>query len=531
MSGPTETLFEDVFPLFPAQQVDLANPLVCANYRALGSADRTRELIHIGLARPVVQPAVSVGRYPPGTLLSGDGSFQIVLPDGTGGAQVASDGEDREHSLQCVRVLAPTAQHVDRPCLLACRVGEWCWGHWMLDVLPKIVLAERFAPKRFSYAVPARIIDTADRPSFSPGYATSVLQSLEAYGIGANRLFPIHHHATYRFDALFDITGADGSRMHPGTLAAMRDLPHIREDARPASLTAILRDRPSQRALCNRSTIARHLEDLGARSFDAIALSFADQVRVFMAGGVIVGDLGSNLAGMIYAPAGTGLVTLAPMEWTDTYFPYLFQRLDIVQADIRGPSLADPGRHVQTGDYAVTIASLQAGLEEVAAAMAQPSRSIALGTHHLARRVGRVLADLDFSDASGTKFVLGSGFSNPEPGGIWSIGAECRLNLPAPPMDADGIWLEIAGRVFLHPPFLVAKPLGITVAGRRLVDMHVESETVIQIHVPPDLLQLGATLSVELHHPISCSPQSIGASPDHRELGFWFSRIRLYATA
>ena len=76
---------------------------------------------------------------------------------------------------------AMSADVVQAPCLLAARYGDVTWGHWLCELLPKIVLSEALFPKTFTYVVPARI--TRLGGPIGDGYVRAVMQSLQAYGI------------------------------------------------------------------------------------------------------------------------------------------------------------------------------------------------------------------------------------------------------------------------------------------------------------------------------------------------------------
>jgi hypothetical protein len=363
--GPDTDRFIDTTPILPAQPVSLRNPLVHTNLADLGEPARAQHLQAGSTARHILQPAVLLGRYPPGSLLGGTGSPQILLPDGSFAGHPALPGEDLNASLAATLARRHTAIDVAHPCVLAFRAGIWCWGHWLLDMLPKIVLAERLHPGRFTFVVAAEIVARAAGPTQSPRYPQSVRDSLHAYGIEERRLLRIKRPQLYRFTDLFDVTGIDGSLPHPGTLDALRHLANPPPPQPPRPLTAALRTPPSPRRLADDRPIRAALQNDGAAFIDLATASFADQISAFRDSDLIVGDLGSNLAGMIYARSGTGVVSLAPTHWDDTYFAHLFQRLDVVHADLRGPShppdAADPGH----APYTVDPGHLRGGMGKV----------------------------------------------------------------------------------------------------------------------------------------------------------------------
>ena len=506
--------------LLPAVIASLSNPLVHLNARALGFPAFARWLHGTYAARNEAIPPVGLGRYAAGTLLDGEGAFLVLSEGALVAEQVPGAGEDLNAIVNSLRSRAARAITVDRPCLLACRFGEWTWGHWLLDILPKIVLAERHAPQRFTYAVPFGIVD----PSFG-SYARSVLDSLAAYGVEPSRLLRIRSGDVYRFDALFDIVGVSGKAMHPGILQAMRDLPGA--EPAPRRLTAILRAPPSIRCLVNRGSIADMLAQEGAVFLNPLSTSFGEQAAACRDSDVIIGDLGSNLATIIHARPGTGLVTLAPVDWYDDYFVKLFQRLDIAQGDIRGHALHVPGQAFHHASVVINPSDVRAGLHAVRSALA--SQAWRIGTHVDGRMVacapGPVLAEVTFGKAGNANLFSPQSFSMPEAFRTWSLGTECQITMPCP-LQGQPLWLEITGAGFVSPPHLVSRPFTVSVNGTPLAEFDIDDIVRVHAYVPAELT--GAEeLVIDFHHPACPSPQAMGVSSDTRPLGVMFERVAL----
>ena len=517
---PAAALLQQGETLVQAEVACLTDPLVYLNARALGSPTFARWLYACNAARDEAMPPVQLGRYEAGTLLDGEGSFLVLTPEALVAEQVPHAGENLDDIVGSLRARAAGAVVVDRPCLLACRFGEWTWGHWLLDMLPKIVLAERYAPQRFTYAVPFGIVD----PSFG-GYARSVLGSLAAYGVQPSRLLRIHPGVVYRFDTLFDIAGISGKAMHPGVLQAMRDVQGAPFKRR--SITAILRTPPSIRCLVNDGAIRDVLAQEGATFLDASSASFGEQVATFRDSDVIVGDLGSNLAALIYARPGTGLVTLAPTLWQDDYFLKLFQRLDLVQADVRGHALLAPDKPFHHAPVVVNPADLRAGLHAVRGALAGSAWRVQaqVDGRVVARSLGPVINEITFGRGGNWNQFQSKNLDRPEALRTWSLGTECQLTMPCP-LQGEPLWLEIVGEGFVSPPHLVSRPLAVSVNGTHLADFDIDDVVRLQVYVPPELT-LSGELVVDVRHPACPSPRAMGVSVDARSLGLMFERVAL----
>ncbi len=504
--------------LLPGLTVALRNPLIHLNAEEAGDGVFARRVQYWFAARDFEQPPVRLGRFPAETRL--DGETYGVVPDG---AAAPPGLDEAAHRRWAWRAAHPV--EVRPPCLLVCRTGEWCWGHWLLDMLPKIVLAERCFPGRLLYAVPAGIIDVRDKRAHAPDYARSVLGSLAAYGIGPDRLLGIRHDVAYRFAGLFDMDGAGGKHLHPGLLAAMRDLPIMRQGGGTARLTAVLRAPPSIRPLANLAEIRACLDREGAGFLDPLQASFVNQVAAFANSETLVGDLGSNLAAAIYARPGARLVTLAPLRWDDDYFAKLFQRLDLTLADIRGFSAGQGLAEVATTPHYVPPQSVLRGLAASLAGVADAVQTVS--GRPVARAPGAVLLRVDFRAGGNAASFRKQGFASPERAGTWSIGTGCQVFLPRPENAPGGFWVEIEGLYPVSPLHPAARPLGISVNGVHRLDSVVGGTTILHIPVSADLASASETLTLAFAHACCPSPESLGVSADTRRLGLFFQAISL----
>jgi hypothetical protein len=260
-------LLTEPVELLPAQTLPLINPLVYSNAGKLDDAAFRRWIHWFNAAREVEQPSVVLGHYGAPAYLDGSGPFAVLTGDTLVEEQAAADRVDLGTTWFNLQQRLPDAHELDRPCLLACRYGEWTWGHWLIDMLPKIVLAERFTPKRFTYVVPGNIT----QPGSSQFYTKAVLDSLAVYGIDQSRLLRVQAGQVYRFQNLYDIADVSADGLHPGVLAAMRDVPHIPAGPR-LKLAAVLRSGAEHRPLANGAAIEAVLRESGATIFNPGAI-------------------------------------------------------------------------------------------------------------------------------------------------------------------------------------------------------------------------------------------------------------------
>jgi hypothetical protein len=514
-------LLAETIELLPAETLSLINPLVYSNANDLNDPAFCRWIHWFNAARDIAQPPVLIGRYPAPAYLDGTAPFAVLTGDSLVEEQLAPEMVDIATTWSNLWQRIPTALEVDRPCLLACRRGEWTWGHWLIDMLPKIVLAERLMPKRFTYVVPGNIT----RPGALDFYSRSVLDTLDVYGVGSSRLLRAQAGQAYRFTNLYDIADISADGMHPGVLAAMREVSHVITGP-GHSIAGVLRSNAEHRPIANGATIASILRNHGAAMIHPGATSFADQIRTFRESDIIVGDVGSNLAASIYARPETGIVTLGPGNWYDGFFSTIFGRIKAFHADIRGvsdPTNQGPGH----APYTLNGDAVIEGLEAVIAAKAIYPVSPNVAGRVVARAPGRIVWQIHFGERGDAAPFQQGLFSPPEDQFTWSLDQSCRVVVPGFIAPRSDLWLEVKGVGFTFPPHLVSRTLGVAVNGTLIADYDIGDLTHIYVPIPAYLLAARQNLELEFHHPICPSPLSMGVSGDARPLGFRFEKLSL----
>ena len=518
---PARDLLHDLMELLPAAEVALINPLVYANASLLGHATYRRFLFWINAARDVAQPPVRLGRYAPGTTIDGDGPFHVLTQGTLVAEHVALPPDALAANYEHMMVGRTAACDVAAPCLLACHPGTQVWSHWLIDTLPKILLAERADPQRFIFVVPAEITDPAS-PRF---LVRSILETLAAYGIAPHRLLRLKSGTIYRFANLFDVIGLTADGVHPGVLKELRRI--VPEDAAPPAMRmmASMRGGGEIRPIVNLPNVWAVLDAHGATRLDPGSTPFMDKVRAFAASDIIVGDLGSNLATMIYARRGASIVTLAPSNWRDNYFAQMFQRMDVYHADVRGMPLPNPEDVDGHSAHVIYPAHLQAGLE---AAQVAPRGSGPLNVdgQAIARAPGPVHLRIDFGRGGNAGDYLRSECAPVERDMRWSLGTCCTLTIPRQQLPRGDFWIEVHAEGMVAPPHLVSRPLALLADGVRVGEWDLEELVHVHAFVPQQARRRSGEMVLEFHHPICPSPASLGKpGGDERPLGFMFAFV------
>jgi hypothetical protein len=513
---------QTVANFFGAALIDLPNPLVYANYAAMGDAASRRSMLSRNAPLRAKVPPLNLVRYPAGTLVNGDRSYLTVAGEAIVGEQVAPWCADP--AAEAAGMRASQAVDVAAPCVLLARYGEATWGHWLAEMLLKAAVVERAHPGRFLYAVPWWSTEATDQRS----YATAVLESLAAFGVPPDRLVRLAGFTVYRFAALHDITGTGGDMIHPGALACLRGLKlPARAGARQARV-AMLRRPPLARAVFNADDVRDFLALENFALADLTKIPFIEQARLFAEADIVVGSLGSDFAGALFAPEEARLVSVAPAEWADGYFIRLFQRIGAVHADIRGPS-------TRLGDNTLNaphIADPLAIAEGIAAVLRPVADEAEVDGECLARRLGRLHLELGFGSTAKNAAEVSGAWSPPEPNHRWSLGPASDFSIPRTKFPAaGGAWLEIEGQGHVYPPVLATRPLSVRVNGQVIGRFDVIGRTRLFCRVPEAALEGSDPVKIEFLHPVCPSPCAMGAGEDFRPLGFGFETLRIFARA
>jgi hypothetical protein len=533
---PLEELAARHGELLPAAELNLPNPLLSLNIAGNARSPFVHRLITANLAGYFAQRAIELYRYPPGTRVAGGGHEPYVtLADGCLVRQQLPDWAADPSGLAHDIAATADVQLVQAPCMLVARYGDVTWGHFVCEMLPKIVLAEAAAPQRFTYVVPSRT--TRPGAGVPDRYVRAVLESLCAFGIEEHRLLRLPPREVLAFDALFDLSGMfplpgqEFFGMHPGLLSLMANRVRGEAGEHRAPKPYLVRGAGDLRQITNRHEIQATARRHGFAPIDLTDLSFAQQVDLFRNAEVISGALGSGFAGVMFARPGLPVATLAPSDWPDNYFVNLFQKRDVRHADVRGISSGTSNNDVARGSFMVPDKDFSDALELLArvGSAASDDGMVRLGENLLPRRLGEERFSLSFGMAGTALRSQTDGWAAPEPNHTWSVGTACELRVPREEIGTGDLWLEATGFTFSPPNADPMRVLSVTVNGEWLGECWLEGESRPIWLVRAELLAAADPVRIRFQHPICQSPKSLGVSADVRELGYGFRRLSCYA--
>src|ERR1700733_1172336 len=161
--------------IFSAVTVSVVNPLVYTNVRDIKDAAFRSWLLSYNVPRDISYDAVSLLRYESGAIVDGDGSYLVYSAGSLVSEQLPSWTTPSSGLIKGILDRATGAPSITDPCILVARYGDTTWGHWLLEMLPKIVIAEAMFPSRFRFVVPSRIFTPSQ--GVSAEYVAAVIGS------------------------------------------------------------------------------------------------------------------------------------------------------------------------------------------------------------------------------------------------------------------------------------------------------------------------------------------------------------------
>src|SRR5580698_24997 len=274
--------------LFDGQSHNLPNPLVYINEHKHTRLDELHDILPLYAAGPEHKDGVIVGQYREPVHVDTRQSFLAAAGETLIFEQVPHHIHDRPQDIDAAILTLeqgkPYAMTIDAPVLLVGRFGYEVWGHWLNEMLPKVIAAEAAFPGRFFYALPAEItIPTQDR-----SYSSAVLESLAAYGIAPDRMIRLPPGHVYKLSDAYDVAGCWQYGLHHEVARLMRA---IVADVPPGDADRLMamRHPADMRAIYNGAEIARLLAGEGFVAMDPRRTNFMRQAESFARSGFVAG--------------------------------------------------------------------------------------------------------------------------------------------------------------------------------------------------------------------------------------------------
>ena len=226
---------------------------------------------------------------------------------------------------------APVIRRVTRPTLLLQRPWFTNYGHWLVDGAAMLALLSRVAmPAGWQIMIGLQP---------SNGMRDIVLETLStlAPGIG---IVERPQQEVWRFDQLHYLTPIHVPPLykHPEAIACLRaciSCGHLVGSSQNRRLFVYRGDLPSRR-LDNEKEVTDLLSNRGFSMLSNEPRSLREQARLFRSAQIVVGVKGAALTNMMFAAAGSHLITLSPADFPDPFFWDLVSQSGIHYSELFG---------------------------------------------------------------------------------------------------------------------------------------------------------------------------------------------------
>jgi len=246
---------------------------------------------------------------------------------------------------------AQSITYIQAPTLLLIKHGFDNYGHWLIEMLPRLKLALEHLPSDVHVAVG----DTA-----GPLW-TVVLATLKALGFGPERIKRVT--GASQFQTLYYVSPLSRHPLYisPFTTRFLAESYKSAPVVQSHRRLYVSRSDARFRRLRNEPELLDYLIPLGFEVVYPGQMSFADQVRVFSEAQLIVGVMGAAMTNMVFAPPGASVYALLPVTMPDLFFWNLACLNQQRYYEIRGPKCGDLDSLY--ADFTVDIASLRSAFE------------------------------------------------------------------------------------------------------------------------------------------------------------------------
>ena len=290
---------------------------------APGFATRPPRLRNAGLVPPAeraaMQPAWGWGDYPPTEVrlhrlrdvtLAAEGL--VFLPGGElAPASLTQHDPAEVEAARAAIAAAGALPELAGPHVLCVKRGATNYGHWLAEMLPVALLAQRLLGPGLRFLVPPA----------GGALGAAIRDSLALAGIGAERLVPLHYDAPVRVGELVMAHGLSlhGTFLSPVVAEALQAMAAEVPASAPGCKLWVSRA-GWPRSLWQEDKVAAVLADMGWRVVEPGSLPFAGQVALFKGAARVAGVMGAGLANLLFAPPDARVDVFAPANMPDTFF-------------------------------------------------------------------------------------------------------------------------------------------------------------------------------------------------------------------
>ncbi len=217
------------------------------------------------------------------------------------------------YAVSAARAAGPLP-HIAGTTLLCKKRGVGNYGHWLMEMFPKVVLALQHLPFHdLRFVI----------PEATGALRATMLASMQRLGIAGNRCVA-QGDAPVSIGKLVMVDGltAHGAYMSPLAVTSVEplswDIPAGRD-----RMLYLSRSSAGHRCFQDEEAVAGRARAAGYRIFDPGTVDLHEQISVFAGAQRIVGIMGAALTNIAFAPRHAQVTVLAPANMPDTFFWFI----------------------------------------------------------------------------------------------------------------------------------------------------------------------------------------------------------------
>ena len=188
-------------------------------------------------------------------------------------------------------------------CLLATPNWPFNYYHWLLEILPKLSLLERFDQLEHIPLILHKELNAFQK------------ESLQLAGVFPQKMVCLEQ-GYYQVDKLYFPSYLSGiNNISPHTISWLRTRflnKDFSRESPPESYLYITRSDASIRRVINEDEIIEFLKNIGFEIISLAKMPFVEQIKIFSRAKVVIAPHGAGLTNIVFAPPNTTIIEMFP---------------------------------------------------------------------------------------------------------------------------------------------------------------------------------------------------------------------------
>ena len=250
-----------------------------------------------------------------------------------------------EQAAALTKISDMRALEINSPSLLMRKRGDQNYGHWLVEVLPKLGFAKRLCD-----------VNSLVIPKVGGMMQSVIIDSLSLFDSEPIALFPHQHEQVFFMRELIIVSGATrhGTYMSP---LVVNELDNLKSNIDIQNEKKIFVSRKgADRDISNVTEVEEFLSILGFNIVHPGEMSLQQQIDTFSAASCVVGVMGAGMTNIVFAKRGAKVINIAPMSMPDTFFYLLSVHKQQIYTEIRCESVE--GRDNRNGKIHLNLSEL-----------------------------------------------------------------------------------------------------------------------------------------------------------------------------